>query len=125
MFTLKDWVTAIVALVGAVGIIVGWIVRPIKKQQELDKVQNQKIDEIIASIEHLKKQVEANQCEYVRDRLQTLREHYCREIGWATAEEKRRIIEWYESYRAKGFNHLSTNYVHDIESLPEYPNENK
>ena len=124
-FGVKDWLTALVAIIAAVGTIYGWVIRPIKQsiqhQQELDQQQTKKIDEVKTMIEDLSKRVDSNQSEYVRDRLETLREHYCYEVGWASAEEKRRIIEWYESYRARGFNHLSESYVKDIEKLPERP----
>lgn len=124
-FGVKDWLTALVAIVAAVGTIYGWVIRPIKQsilhQQELDKQQTSKIDELKHMIEDLSKRVDSNQAEYIRDRLQTLREHYCHEVGWASIEEKRRIVEWYEDYRRRGFNHLSESYIHDIESLPERP----
>lgn len=71
------------------------------------------------AVEELKKQVDANQAEYVRDRLQTLRERYRNELGWASAEEKRRILDWYEEYSKRGYNHLATTYAEDIMNLPE------
>lgn len=124
-FGVKDWLTALVAIMAAVGTIYGWVIRPIKQsiqhQQELDKKQTDKIDELKKMIEDLSKRMDSNQSEYIRDRLETLREHYCYEVGWATAEEKRRVIEWYESYRKRGYNHLASNYVKDIENLPERP----
>lgn len=117
----KEILTAFVALIGAVAVIYGWVVRPFKKQAELDKAQGEKIDGLIKSVEELKKQVDEHQTEYVRDRLQTLHERYVNELGWASAEEKRRIIDWYDSYKAKGYNHLSQTYTEDIMSLPERP----
>ncbi len=132
LFNARDWLTALVSVITAVAAIYGWVIKPIKAQQakqqemvrrqeELDHEQTRKIDEVMQMLRSLSDRVDRNQAEYIRDRLQTLREHYCHEIGWATAEEKRRIIEWYESYRARGFNHLAETYVKDIESLPEAP----
>jgi len=121
LFTARDLLTALVAVVTAVGVIYGWVVRPIKKQQELDKQQSEKIDKLVVAVEDLKKQVDANQAEYVRDRLQTLHEKYCNELGWASAEEKRRIVDWYEDYRRRGYNHLAETYAEDIVKLPERP----
>ena len=121
LFTARDLLTALVAVVTAVGVIYGWVVRPIKKQQELDKAQSEKIDKLVIAVDDLKKQVNEHQAEYVRDRLQTLHERYCNELGWVSADEKRRIISWYEEYRKRGYNHLSDTYAEDILKLPEKP----
>ena len=122
-FGLKEFLTTIVAIGGAIGVIYGWLVRPFKKQAELDREQGAKIDALIVKVDNLERKVEANQAEYVRDRLQTLHEKYCNELGWASAEEKRRIVDWYEEYRARGYNHLSDSYAEDIIHLPESPNK--
>ena len=121
LFSARDLLTALVAVVTAVGVIYGWVVRPIKKQQQLDKEQSEKIDKLVIAVEALKKQVDENQAEYVRDRLQTLHERYCNELGWASAEEKRRVVDWYENYSKRGYNHLATTYAEDIMKLPEKP----
>ena len=123
VFGLKELLTAIVAIFGAIGVIYGWIIRPFKKQAELDQEQGRKIDELIGKVDSLEMKVERNQAEYVRDRLQTLHERYCNELGWASPEEKRRIIDWYDDYRARGYNHLSASYADDIIHLPEKPNK--
>lgn len=121
IFGAKEIVTALVALIGALAVIYGWVIRPFKKQAELDRIQGEKIDGLIESVNELKKQVDNHQTEYVRDRLQTLHERYVNELGWASAEEKRRIVDWYDEYRAKGYNHLSQTYTQDIMNLPEKP----
>lgn len=121
LFSVRDLLTALVAVVTAVGVIYGWVIKPIKRQQELDKLQSEKIDKLVVAVEDLKKQVDANQAEYVRDRLQTMHEKYCNELGWASAEEKRRIVDWYEDYRRRGYNHLAETYAEDIVKLPERP----
>ncbi len=79
----KELLTAVIAIVGAVGVIYGWVVRPFKKQAELDRQQTVKIDEIMKKVEQLDQKVESHQAEYVRDRLQTLHNKYCNELGWA------------------------------------------
>ena len=109
------------AIIGAVGVIYGYVIRPFKKQAELDRLQTEKIDKLIAKVEAIDKRVETNQAEYVRDRLQTLHNRYCSELGWASAEEKRRVIDWYEEYRKRGYNHLAETYADDIIRLPEKP----
>ena len=116
---IKDILTYIVAIGGAVVAIRSWLIKPIKKQMELDKEQTAKIDQIIIKVNDLEKQVEANQAELVHDRLQTLHEKHCYELGWCSATEKSRIIEWYNDYHAKGYNHLVDTYVDDISKLPE------
>ena len=121
VFGLKELLTAIVAIFGAIGVIYGWIIRPFRKQAELDREQGRKIDELINKVDNLEKKVDANQAEYVRDRLQTLHEKYCNELGWASAEEKRRLVDWYEDYRRRGYNHLAESYATDIIKLPESP----
>ncbi len=123
LFSARDLLTALVAVVTAVGVIYGWVVRPIKKQQELDKQQSEKIDKLVVAVDELKKQVNDHQAEYVRDRLQTMHERYCNELGWVSPEEKRRIIDWYEEYRKRGYNHLADTYAEDIVKLPEKPTD--
>lgn len=39
VFGLKEFLTTIVAIGGAVAVIYGWIIRPFKKQAELDQQQ--------------------------------------------------------------------------------------
>ena len=121
---IKEILVATVAAAGAIAAIYGWIVKPFKKQIELDKKQSEKIDELIVKVDNLEKKVEANQAEYVRDRLQTLHNRYCSELGWASAEEKRRVIDWYEEYCKRGYNHLAKSYAEDIIRLPEQPPKN-
>lgn len=87
----------------------------------MDKLQNDKIDMLIEKVESIDQRVEAHQAEYVRDRLQTLHNKYCSELGWASAEEKRRVIDWYEEYKRRGYNHLAETYADDIIRLPECP----
>ena len=123
LFSARDLLTALVAVVTAVGVIYGWVVRPIKKQQELDKQQSEKIDKLVEAVDELRKKVDDHQAEYVRDRLQTLHERYCNELGWASPEEKRRVIDWYEEYKKRGYNHLADTYAQDIMRLPEKPND--
>lgn len=118
---MKELLTAIVAIVGAIGVIYGWVIRPFRKQAEMDREQTAKIDSLINKVDALENRVKANQAEYVRDRLQTLHNKYCTELGWVSADEKRRIIEWYESYRERGYNHLAESYADDILRLPEKP----
>lgn len=121
VFGAKELLTAIVAIVGAVAVICGWIMKPIRKQAETDKLQMEKIDALTRAVDELRKLVDQNQAVYVRDRLQTLHERYCNELGWASSDEKRRIIDWYEEYKRNGFNHLAATYAEDILHLPEKP----
>ena len=72
-------------------------------------------------IDVIKAEITSNRAEYIRDRLQSLHEYHCNEIGWVSSTEKQRIIEWYEEYHNLGFNHIVDTYVDDIARLPEHP----
>lgn len=123
IININDILKALMGIAAFIVAIYGLITKPLKKQAEMDRTQNDKLDNLSNEIKEIKQRIHDNQQEYVHDRLQTLRERYVYELGWASADEKRRIIEWYEVYKEHGYNHLSNTYVEDIRNLPERPPE--
>lgn len=127
----KSFLLFITAVGGAVAAIKLWVSKPIKEMDEkLDKVieESRKQDEEQRKeIKDLKKtlsRVDENNADLLCDRLETLHQTYMAR-GWCAPVEKQRVIRMYETYRARGCNHLATHNEEDILNLPDQPPKSK
>lgn len=118
---LKDILTYLVAIGTAVAAIRAFIMKPLKKQAELDKLQTERLNSLCLKLDALTEKVDKNQAEFCWDRLESMHSKYCDELKWCPAAEKERIIKWYTEYKAKGLDHLADTYIDDLSKLPEHP----
>ena len=100
--SLKDHLGTIVALVTALVAMYKWIAVPLKKLLDRDKAQDNDISMILW------------------DRLCQAHNYYMTR-GWATSEEKERLITMHKAYQDRGRNHLSSSFEQDLLKLPEHP----
>ena len=47
------------------------------------------------------------------------------EHGYCTSGMKEAIADMYESYKARGYNHIAESRIKELLALPEYPHKNK
>ena len=99
---LKDHLALIITLVTSLIAIYNWIAKPLKKLLERDKAQDSDISMLLW------------------DRLSQAHAYYINR-GWATAEEKERLIAMHKAYQDRGRNHLSQSFESDLLKLPEHP----
>ena len=100
--SMQDHLGTIVALVTALVAIYKWVAVPLKKLLERDKAQDNDISMILW------------------DRLSQAHNFYTTR-GWASAEEKERLIAMHKAYQDRGRNHLSDSFEQDLLKLPEHP----
>lgn len=109
---LKQLLLAIVEIGGALGVLYGWIVKPIKAIKEQNEQQSVDIKQLTDDVAYLQ-----------GDRLNQAHEHYINK-GWCTGSKKRELERWYKAYKKAGHNHLADSYIDDIMNLPEDPPAN-
>lgn len=118
---LKDFVVALVAFGTAWLTQRKWIMQPIKKQAERDQQQNAKIDALMHKVD----KIESNCADIMWDRLSSLHDMYCYELGWCSAAEKARICQMHRRYKDAGYDHLAATYEEEVMKLPEHPSDKK
>lgn len=81
---------------------------------------------VLRQLEKLSTELESNRLEYedyfaalIRERLESAYTIYVLRLGWCPIGEKSMLMELFDMYSAKGFNHLSVNYKEKIQALPE------
>lgn len=89
----------IVSLVASLGIIIGWVIKPIKSISLQLKSLDQDVGNILCS--------------------QLVREHdYFVTKGYCPSADKVRIEVIYRQYKARGRNHLADTFMDEILKLP-------
>ena len=99
---LQSHLGTIVALVTALIAMYKWVAVPLKKLLDRDKAQDNDISMILW------------------DRLSQAH-HYLMARGWASPDEKERLIAMHKAYQDRGRNHLSASFEQDLLKLPEHP----
>lgn len=126
---IKSFLLFITAVGGAVAAIKQWVSKPIKeiddkvgKMIEESRKQDEEQCKEIKELKNTLRRVDENNADLLRDRLETLYQVYMKQ-GWCAPAEKQRVIHMYETYRARGYNHLAEHNEQDILNLPNTPPE--
>ena len=126
-----------VALTGA---IIGWmaVLRPLLEALKTRRVQRQKAmeealrmdkeyrQEVLNRLESLGTQVKSMDSSIAELQRDNIERAYCMfkmEHGYCTSGMKEAIADMYESYRARGFNHIAESRIKELMALPEYPSK--
>ena len=98
----SDNLALIVGIGTSLVAIYNWVAKPLKKMAERDRAQDSDISMLLW------------------DRLSQAHAYYMTR-GWASAQEKERLIAMHKAYQDRGRNHLTETYEKDILALPEKP----
>ena len=124
--------------VAVTGAIIGWmaVLRPLLEALKARRAQRQKameevlrIDkeyrqEVLDRLESLGiriKSMDSSIAELQRDNIERAYCMFKMEHGYCTSGMKEAISDMYESYRARGFNHIAESRIKELMALPEYP----
>lgn len=122
------------------GAIIGWmaVLRPLLEALKTRRTQRQKaledtlrIDkayrqEVLNRLESLGthvKSMDSSIAELQRDNIERAYCMFKMEHGYCTSGMKEAIADMYESYKARGFNHIAESRIKELMALPEYPSK--
>ena len=120
------------------GAIIGWmaVLRPFMEAMKARRAQRRKAledtlrmdkeyrQEGLDRLESLGTQVKSMDSSIAELQRDNIERAYCMfkmEHGYCTSGMKEAIADMYESYRARGFNHIAESRIKELMALPEYP----
>lgn len=120
------------------GAIIGWmaVLRPLWDAHKAKKAQKQRAIESTLKADQAYRQSVLDKLDSVDGRIQfmdrsiadlqrdTIERAYCMfkmEHGYCTSGMKEAIADMYESYKARGYNHIAESRIKELLALPEYP----
>lgn len=83
---------------------------------------------VLTALEELKqgqRELEDYNAAMLRERLESAYTVYVKEMGWCPSGQKRMVLQLFEIYEEKGWNHLSDCYKQEITDLPESKEKRK
>ncbi len=120
------------------GAIIGWmaVLRPLWDAHKAKKAQKQRAIEATLKADQAYRQSVLDKLDSVDGRIQfmdrsiadlqrdNIERAYCMfkmEHGYCTSGMKEAIADMYESYKARGYNHIAESRIKELLALPEYP----
>ena len=124
------------------GAIIGWmaVLRPLWDTHKAKKAEKQKAIEATLKADQAYRQSVLDKLDSLDGRIQfmdrsiadlqrdNIERAYCMfkmEHGYCTSGMKEAIADMYESYKARGYNHIAESRIKELLALPEYPHKNK
>ena len=128
--------------VAITGAIIGWmaVLRPLWDAYKAKKAEKQKAIEATLKADQAYRQSVLDKLDSLDGRIQfmdrsiadlqrdNIERAYCMfkmEHGYCTSGMKEAIADMYESYKARGYNHIAESRIKELLALPEYPHKNK
>jgi len=122
------------------GAIIGWmaVLRPLLEALKTRRVQKKKAieealrvdkayrQEVLSRLESLSTRIvsmDSSIAELQRDNIERAYCMFKMEHGYCTSGMKEAIADMYESYKARGFNHIAESRIKELMALPEYPSK--
>jgi len=120
------------------GAIIGWmaVLRPLLDKRKAKKTEKQRAHEATVKTDQAYRQSVLDKLDSLDDRIQfidrsiadlqrdNIERAYCMfkmEHGYCTSGMKEAIADMYESYKARGYNHIAESRIKELLALPEYP----
>ena len=120
------------------GAIIGWmaVLRPLRDSHKARKAENQRATEATLKADRAYRQSVLDKLDSLDGRIQfmdrsiadlqrdNIERAYCMfkmEHGYCTSGMKEAIADMYESYKARGYNHIAESRIKELLALPEYP----
>ena len=133
--TLDTFLKVSAAITGA---IIGWmaVLRPLWDTYKAKKAEKQKAIEATLKADQAYRQSVLDKLDSLDGRIQfmdrsiadlqrdNIERAYCMfkmEHGYCTSGMKEAIADMYESYKARGYNHIAESRIKELLALPEYP----
>lgn len=119
---LYDILKLVVGIGTALGVIYGWIVKPIRRMQAEQAETNKRVAAELTQIKTRLDSVQEDVADTLGDRLAQAYRHFMKQ-GWCSHEEKQFFVRVHQQYSSRGHNHLADTYESDLLRLPEEPPE--
>ena len=120
------------------GAIIGWmaVLRPLWDARKAKKAQRQRAIEATLEADKAYRKAVLDKLDSLDGRIQfmdrsiadlqrdNIERAYCMfkmEHGYCTSGMKEAIADMYESYKARGYNHIAESRIKELLALPEYP----
>ena len=120
------------------GTIIGWmaVLRPLWEARKARKAQKQRAIEatlkadqayrqsVLDKLDSLDSQIrfmDRSIADLQRDNIERAYCMFKMEHGYCTSGMKEAIADMYESYKARGYNHIAESRIKELLALPEYP----
>ena len=133
--TLETILTLSAAVTGA---IIGWmaVLRPLWEAHKAKKAEKRCAVEATLKADQAYRQSVLDKLDSLDGRIQfmdrsiadlqrdNIKRAYCMfkmEHGYCTSGMKEAIADMYESYKARGYNHIAESRIKELLALPEYP----
>ena len=124
------------------GAIIGWmaVLRPLWDTHKAKKAEKRRASEATLKADQAYRQSVLDKLDSLDGRIQfmdrsiadlqrdNIERAYCMfkmEHGYCTSGMKEAIADMYESYKARGYNHIAESRIKELLALPEYPHKNK
>ena len=122
------------------GAIIGWmaVLRPLWEARKARKAQKQRAIEatlkadqayrqsVLDKLDSLDSQIrfmDRSIADLQRDNIERAYCMFKMEHGYCTSGMKEAIADMYESYKARGYNHIAESRIKELLALPEYPQQ--
>ena len=120
------------------GAIIGWmaVLRPLWDTHKAKKAEKRRASEATLKADQAYRQSVLDKLDSLDGRIQfmdrsiadlqrdNIERAYCMfkmEHGYCTSGMKEAIADMYESYKARGYNHIAESRIKELLALPEYP----
>lgn len=120
------------------GAIIGWmaVLRPLWDTHKAKKAEKRRASEATLKADQAYRQSVLDKLDSLDGRIQfmdrsiadlqrdNIERAYCMfkmEHGYCTSGMKEAIADMYESYKARGYNHIAESRINELLALPEYP----
>jgi uncharacterized protein (UPF0297 family) len=124
------------------GAIIGWmaVLRPLWDTHKAKKAEKRRAIEATLKADQAYRQSVLDKLDSLDGRIQfmdrsiadlqrdNIERAYCMfkmEHGYCTSGMKEAIADMYESYKARGYNHIAESRIKELLALPEYPQNRK
>lgn len=112
-------VGAISGVIGLVKLVVQPLVKAWKRHRERHPPFRRTVLKALDELQTGMKQNDDYNAALLRERLESAYTVYVLQMGWCPSGEKRMLMDLFEMYTDRGWNHLNKRYRETIEALPE------
>lgn len=117
------WVGAVLSAIAGVVLMVKNIRKWREENPSFKRRMMKAVERLTDLTEDMQKESEERFVVQTKMDLERSYTLYVRRLGWCPPGDKSALLELYDLYSGKGYNHLAANYKERIEALPESQEE--